>query len=243
MSTPTILPGGNLLLSASTEEGYQNAVATMVAWIDAKMERVKVEQDELQENIEVAKRNKWRTSALKRAATRTKGRWLFYRKLKAAIQAGYHIIPAIPNLEVIAVRRKEGKAPRKSKIMHSRWESALSVPATRLDVGEGQYAPPNLPTTVTPIGQTAKGVDRYEYTTDGTYDDVEFPVAVVKPEIMEETSRAMTLRIFDSVAVMPPSRHKGDPLVVGVIEHPTNPYHDGFYFGIAWWFNTRDIDI
>ena len=80
---------------------------------------------------------------------------------------------------------------------------------------------------------------------------MEFPVTMAKPDVIEATSRAKALKIFDDLAILPgyaPSKGttppKGDPIIVGrIIDRArSGPYNTHYLtFIIAWHINTRDI--
>ena len=80
------------------------------------------------------------------------------------------------------------------------------------------------------------------------------PVTMAKPTIMYAATRAMALKIFDDLAILPgyapgegTNPPKGDPIIVARILDPTRSYN-GWYkkehwvtFMVAWHLNTRDI--
>jgi len=60
-----------------------------------------------------------------------------------------------------------------------------------------------------------------------------------KPQIMEATSRAMALKIFDRFGVFPPTQDD-DPVILGQIVHKAGQYRTKIVsFLIAWHLNTN----
>ena len=84
--------------------------------------------------------------------------------------------------------------------------------------------------------------------------DLEFPVIMAKPTIMAAATRAMALKIFDDLAILPGSAPsegtrppRGDPIIVARIKDPTRSYKSWstkehwVTFMVAWHLNTRDL--
>ena len=73
-----------------------------------------------------------------------------------------------------------------------------------------------------------------------SWKDVEFPVNMCKPVIMEATTEAMALKIFDRFGVFPSTRKKIDPVIIGQIVHKAGPFNEKIVsFMIAWHLNTN----
>ena len=74
--------------------------------------------------------------------------------------------------------------------------------------------------------------------------DADFPFKLARAEIREATDKAMGLKVFDEVGVLPRTR-KADPIVCGRVIDPSKPiYHrssprEGVTFFVAWWLDTR----
>jgi hypothetical protein len=77
--------------SAEMVQAQQRTIAGM----KAKAELEQIRTKELEDNLEVAKKNKWRTETLKRHVGYAKERVAFYQKIILALEAGYQIIPAV----------------------------------------------------------------------------------------------------------------------------------------------------
>jgi hypothetical protein len=76
--------------------------------------------------------------------------------------------------------------------------------------------------------------------TPGEFEDVEFPMTLVKPQVLDATAKAMARKIFDQIGVLPNRRAKGDPILVGLII-PPHRRHEPLTFFISWWLNTNDL--
>jgi len=83
--------------------------------------------------------------------------------------------------------------------------------------------------------------------------DVEFPLLACRPAIIDATTRAMALKVFDEIGILPPdSSHtdmaaarKGDPVIVGRIVDPrAKPgwaQRKRLSFLIGWFVDTKDL--
>lgn len=231
----------DLQLVAKNAEEMKLAQQSMAHWFAAKQKITERDADELQQNFEIAKRNGWKTDTLKRHARLAQKRVEFYEKCKLASEAGYCIMPNLP-AEVFAIRTKK-RLPKRDK---SSWEGGIDdVRSESPAAGEGAYvdASPFMDTRQVRDGmdkETGELKYRTEYFASSFDDEIEFPISVAKPEIMNETSRAMALEVFDEIAVLPGRRGRGDPLVLGVIRHPDRTTWEDrrVTFLLAWYVDT-----
>jgi hypothetical protein len=119
-------------------------------------------------------------------------------------------------------------------------------------VGEGEYRNPDpvVETTSHTYMEGQNKVTKFNHFAT-EFDDIVFPFNMAKLEIMEATSRAMALKVFDDLGVMPKSgqsERNADPVIVG---HIHLPHHSAAFpasrpvvaFIIAWRLNVRDLDI
>lgn len=235
-----------LELTATTPAEMQQAQVALIDWCERKIATLKHDATELAQNVEIAVKNKWKSSTLKRHAEMASKRVTFYEKIKAALEAGYCIVPPFP-VTVFAIRTNRDKPLRKLYV--GTWEHGgnHSQCAQLLPAGEGDYKDP------TPFVQTLKDHDKdssgkITKTTHTVwasgFDEVDFPINMAKPNIMEATSRAMALKVFDELGVLPDPHPKKDPLIVGRIIDPRRAAgfrRKAISFIIAWHLNTRDI--
>jgi hypothetical protein len=108
-----------------------------------------------------------------------------------------------------------------------------------LAIGEGEYRNP-FPLIETDTWTNGEGKKETSRTATD-WDELEFPVTMAKPLIMEATSRAMALQIFDEIGIFPPTK-KEDPVIIGRIHLKKSRYNDRtISFMIAWHLNTNVI--
>jgi hypothetical protein len=89
------------------------------------------------------------------------------------------------------------------------------------------------------------GITKKHYSEHATdFDDVTFPIKMAKPKIMEATSRAMALKIFDQFGLF--AQGTGDPIITGEIVDPRNNAKSSIHirrvtFIVAWHLDVRDL--
>lgn len=219
------------------------AQTDLVNWCQAKTTALHDEVAELRENVRIAKASKWRVTGLQNALKRAERRVTYYDKIKAAVEAGYLIVPNFP-VDVFAVRVSRER-PRQT-IYNSRWARHEASPDA-LPAGEGRYV--NAQTVQRDESYTDKGSNgattEVVRLIDDAYADVAFPVQAVKPVVMDATQRAMALRIFDQIGIVHnqggiAAARRGDPIIVGQLQDPRGNGR-GVTFFIAWWLDTRQL--
>lgn len=237
--------GMELEVSATTPLEMSQAQDSLIAWCSRKIKVMKHEASELAENLAIAIKNKWKTDTLRRHSALAVKRVTFYEKIKAALEAGYCIVPNFP-ITVFAIRTDRDKPLKKLYVGTYKHSGNFTQESNMLPVGEGEYKDPN------PYVQTyenekkdSTGKAVVEYQKQATeFDDVEFPIQMAKAEIMEATSRAMQLKVFDQFGILLPAATKADPLIVGEILDPRSPgwgTRKRICFIIAWHLNVRDL--
>jgi hypothetical protein len=239
MSTDLVLTA-DLSLVALTPADMGVAQQQLAAWCQTKIIGLGRDLREQRQNFRQAKTMKWKHTGWLTAANKTKKLMVYYTKIKAAVQAGYLIVPNF-DVDVIAVRVQR----------HSPNETVDTTQAKPelLPPGDGRYVDDAL------IGHDAEREFKRSDGSKGTVtdfipetygEDVDFPASLVKPVILDATQRAMALRIFDRIGIVRKGR-RSDPLVVGQIIHPKTPrrylntYPTTVTFFIAWWLDTKDL--
>ena len=161
---------------------------------------------------------------------------LSYEKLKAAVEAGYVIVPNFP-IDVFAVRVQRAKQPEKTS--DSRWGGFNARPEL-LPAGAGRYVDDKLLYRDESYTETIDGKEKHirSYVTDD-YDHVDFPVRLVKPAILQATQRAMALRVFDQMGTVE-NQVGRDPIVVGRLLDPRGNRRCVTFF-VAWWLDTASL--
>jgi len=235
--------GSELEVTATTPDEMLHANAALIRWCEQKINSLKVDHIELDEACKHAKEKKWKSATLKRHADLAKKRVDFYEKVKAALEAGFYIVPNFP-VNLFAIRTNK-TSPLKAwtTCSHNYKPSETHRQhAQQLSAGEGQYKDPNPAAYVWESGKTQQGTSIW-HSGNLEWDQMEFPLSMSKPVIMEATSRAMALKIFDEFGILEQGR-TGDPLIVGRMIDPRStsklwPRH--LTFIVAWHLNTKTI--
>src|SRR5574341_1997556 len=199
----------DLHLFARDPAELAEAQGHLIRWCEAKLAELSVDLQDMRENLAVAKRNKWRPTAWQHRIRMVGRRYQFYVKVKKALQAGYYIVPPFP-VETFAIRVKEGVDPIEGYVETDWRPTAASHEQTadNLPAGEGQYVSPLPRISTDYFDKMLKDgtTKRQRYTQAIGWRDVDFPIGLVKPQILDETGKAMALKIFDKIGVLPAQR-------------------------------------
>lgn len=230
------------------------AKAGIQAWLERKLQSIEDEIVSLQAVHDSAVKHKWKSSTFKGQLQREKQKQLYYGKLFAACNAGFVIVPNMP-VDVFAIRVKRDD-PKwqygEGKSNYSYSYAAPSVPdevEQRLSVGEGRYE--------SPLVKFAEDRSKQKETKDGKeievyhveqycegFGEIEFPLAVAHPLVMDATARAMAMKIFDRIGVVPQTArrgYRGDPIVLGQITLKEGYSTRTASFLIAWYLNPETL--
>lgn len=235
-TTPEVIQdtplGQEMELTALLPHEMVVAQQQLITWCDGKLLIERRESKELFEATKEALKNGWKHATLKHQYKNSVKRISYYEKIKAALLQGYYIIPNF-DVEVFLIRtKKEKPLSRRS----ARWNDIERTEQTAHDVplGEGEYKN-NRPIIV----QTELDEKNTIYWAD-RWDDIQFPVNMAKPVIMEATANAMKHKIFDQFGVFPSTRKKVDPVIIGQIRMKSGPFSSKVVsFMIAWHLNTN----
>lgn len=74
-----------------------------------------------------------------------------------------------------------------------------------------------------------------------SFAELEFPLAIAHPVVMDATSHAMALKIFDRIGIVPQSLRHGDPIVLGQIIRKQGWQTKTASFLIAWYLDVRTL--
>lgn len=204
----------------------------LIAWATQKCAILKGEATELGEAVERAKKMKWKTQAMYNLHRSAVKRLEYYDKIKAALEAGFYIVPNFP-IQMFAIRTKKG-TPKYATTTN--WRNRdFKQDAQELPVNEGEY---QNPFPIVYQKQIKDGVEDKTLYWPKEWDDLEFPITMAKPTIMEATNRAMALRIFDQIGIMPAVK-KEDPVIIGQIFRKQGYNVKTVSFMIAWHLNTN----
>lgn len=218
----------------------------LLTWVRAKIAELARDRSDLTDNIRVAKNNAWAFQSLDRAAKKLDGRITYYQKILAAVEAGYLIVPNF-EVEVMAVRVHRAHRSTSHAYRTVKMEKALPSLAP---AGEGIYVDDaneiQDQSYETPDPQHPGQMKMYGlFRSVGYGETIDFPVALVKPIVLEATALAMSRKIFDRIGVV--TGKKEDPVVVGQIIDPrsyavwAHRPNKMITFFIAWWLDVRTL--
>jgi hypothetical protein len=198
---------------------------------------LKTELSDAETNLELATEHGWQHASVATVLRRTEKRVLYYEKIKAAVEAGYVIVPNFP-IDVFAVRVNRTRQPE--KVHDSKWQGFPAHPQL-LPAGVGGYVDDRVQyRDESYVEKLPEGKEKHikRYVTDD-YDAVDFPVTVVKPAVLQATQRAMALRLFDQLGMVS-NQSAGDPIVVGQLLDPRGRQRRVTFF-VAWWLDTVSL--
>lgn len=216
------------------------AQSTTMAWIDRKLADAEAEYKEAEGIRGTLSAYGLRVDPAERQLDKAQRRINFYTKVKAALDAGYYIIPPF-DIQLFAVRTDRA-APevQRDEYLHKNREQ----PARALPIGAGQYRNPTPIVSAIDI-ETRPGYTDPSKTREVTIygntdwrDELDMPLRALKPELIEATGRALELKIFDALGIAPAYR-AADPIIAGQIKRP-----DGkgvLTFFVAWWLDEADL--
>lgn len=244
LTVPTesaVQPPEHKMLVALSPQEVPAAQQQLKAWCEQKIASLVEQAKELCESIAIAEKQRWQRSTLKKHLKLNEDEQTYYRKILAAVEEGYLIVPNF-DVEIMAVRVSEGAVPPESR---ARWRPTglQRADPELLPVGEGEYVNP-APVAVRrsvpePNEQNPKNRESYYFNTD-EFRDMQFPVVGVKPIILDATALALSRKVFDSIGVV--TGRKQDPVVIGTIYNPRDRYRNKrVSFFIAWWFSTDSL--
>lgn len=256
VSEPAVIPcespivqkeGGNIACTALVPEEMTTCQSALIEWAKAKVASTRAEAAELKESYEHAKARKWKTGPLKRHSDLAADRVTFYEKMLSALEHGFVIVPNFP-VSMFAVR-KEGESPDGKTVLvkGNNYIPRYQQEPDAAPEGDGEYRNP-FPHVQSYISHRDDHGNEITRAYPTAWDEMSFPVTMAKPEIMRAADRAMALKVFDQLGILPAEtmaqkRAKGDPIIVGQIVGPKNAYgvRKTVTFMIAWHLDTRAL--
>jgi hypothetical protein len=214
------------------------AQRSMILWCARKIQAEKTEMAEAQANLDAAKAHKWSPTAWAKQVKLRADKIEFYKKVKAALEAGYYIVPPFP-VDTFAIRVKDGASP-KGNWTESGWHR-FEQAAKMLPAGEGQYVSPRPTREVQqfPKKKTNGSVVQIDHYRPMDFTAADFPFKLAKAEIMEATRAAMALKVFDRMGALPAARAP-DPIICGEILLPHRKGQAVTFF-VSWWLDTKTL--
>lgn len=246
MSTAVVPYNAPLEVSAETPEEMTLAQNSLIAWCKNKIAELQAEATELGEAFHHAQVQKWKTSTLRKHWNLACRRALYYGKMLTALEQGYIIVPNFP-VEVFAIRTSKEGPKNDSQVTTYQTGTRFVQACQQLPVGEGEYKNPfpivyqQKLNTVNPANN--QPVTQFKSWPE-EWDEFEFPLSMAKPKVMEATTRAMALKLFDDFGILPGIKAKADPIIVGRLIDPRNTLKFNprcVSFMVAWHLDTRTL--
>ena len=243
METPSteIVPAGqgDIVVLARNPNEMVQAQANLIAWAQQKLQAAQQDLAEAEENLAQSIKLKIRTRGWRDQVRKAQARVTYTSKILAALEQGYCIVPDFP-VDTFAVRTQRHNPPSKSKA-GKLWMLPQIEPQL-LPVGEGRFVSENPVGEEYPVVRSRQDGTTYTETHSKAieFDEVDFPFKVVKPQILKDLSRAMQLKIFDDLGVLP-ARPGVDPMVIGRIWQRKGTQKVSVSFLVTWWVDTRTL--
>jgi hypothetical protein len=222
-------------LVAVTPTDLGPARTSLLEYIGQRITALATEFSEASTELLYAKSHKWRTKPLEAVCNKIARRQTFYEKLRAAVEAGYVIVPSL-QMTVLAIRTK-ATGPRETS-NNGTWNN-FEQQAQTLPSGAGEYRNP-IPTqdSYTEESKNSKGeaITKEIAFPVAFEDEFSMPVELCKPRLLKRTEQAMALKVFDEIGVIQDNHsynRRGDPIIVGTVIDPTRRGRR-FSFFIAW---------
>jgi hypothetical protein len=237
-----------LVVIARNPAEMQVAQQKLCEWAAGQVEKSLAELREMEDSLAQARKSKWRTTGFVTNLRYARERFNYYTKVKAALDAGYVIVPNF-DLDIFAIRTTKFRP--KEGFLSSRWgkpkPDEFENDSDRPMLGDGEYRDPwpELTHTVETI-KNKDGTTRKEaQAVSKDWRDVDFPYKLAKPQILTDTSRAMACMIFDKIGVTPHRRVRNqDPMIVGQITCKGRPGQEkDISFLITWWVDHTDLEV
>lgn len=217
-------------LAAISPSELQTAQQGVASHCEQKLLALHGELKEARATLEQAKKRKWNSKPFQSQVRRVIRKMEYFGKIQAAVQKGYLIIPDVWNGDIFAVRVKD-----KEKVRWTQWNTS-KVATQKLAIGEGEYV-------------DYQGIEHSHMVTDENgkkkreiYNveadsEIDFPVSIVHPAVIEATDIAMADKIFDQMKI---ARHGGDPFILGEICNPSTNYKSVCFF-VAWFLDVNRL--
>lgn len=213
------------------------AQSTTISWAAQRVEQAQIEVREAEQVAAALSGASLRRTQASNLISKARARLRFYEKVKAALDAGYYIVPPFP-LQLFAIRRPDIDHPPADR-SDSAWRMDQAPRA--LGVGEGRYVNPEVAREHVDTEKRKNGAgNEYEvriFENAESWGDVVLPVRALKPQIINEVGRALEARIFDALGIAPAYR-AADPIICGEIRRPGGGV---LTFFVAWWLDQKDL--
>jgi len=223
----------DIQLTATLPHEMVESQNQLINWTENKLKELQLEEIDLRLAYEHAKKCKWKWNTLYNQHQKSVKKIEYYEKLHSALLHDYYIVPNFP-IQMFAI-----KTDRKFPSGH-KWQywGDFEQDAKELPQNEGEYKNPfpviKRNSEIYKDGKTVRNAASWA----DDWDKFEFPLMMAKPQIMEATSRAMALKVFDQIGIMPAAK-KEDPVIIGQIIRKSGNTKKIISFMIAWHLNTN----
>jgi hypothetical protein len=240
----------NLMVIARDAHEMKEAQLSLLGWAEDKIAYEEGGIGELEENLAHAKKNKWKWQGFQSQLSRAKKRIEYYVKIKAALEAGFVIVPSFP-CDIIAIRTEyEIPSPHESSESWANRRQTSEAPA----LGKGEYknSQPIVKefTTHVPDPKDSTKMLAKKSFQATEFDHFDFPLKAVRPQILDHTSKALALKIFDEIGFVAPNVGSGgrnrpgtDPMIVGHVIFKQGYNVKRTAFLITWWLAASDLEV
>lgn len=228
-SAPMIETKDNdLVVVASDPQELVNSQHALIASVASKIDAARADVKEAEELIAAAKMAAIDDTAAKRLLKREQHRLMYLEKVKAALEAGYILMPNIPgDVMAIRVQRKSPEQGPQYAVPANQLVRPVSEVPDALPAGEGRYVKPVPDAEVRQNWQSKPDRPLSDLTIRGFDEDIALPVEFLKPTVVKRTGEALELKVFDEIVLVHNGQtgdsrgairtRKGDPLVIGRI--------------------------
>lgn len=212
------------------------AQATTISWIQAKLASAQQDVEAAESTLSTLRAYGLRTETAERQLDKAARRVKFYEKVRAALDAGYYIIPPF-NIQLFAIRTDRKPPMDAGRSAWVREQDARALPLGTGNFVNARVVRQQIDTEKEPDG---KGGTRDVAIFGNTkwLDGIEIPARAMKPQIIDAVGKALQEKIFDALGIAPAYR-EADPIIAGQIKRP-----DGkgvLTFFVAWWLDEEDL--
>lgn len=233
----SFVPTQDIQVTAENADEMAQCQSALIRWTKAKLSQMELEHTELDGAWKHAVKNKWKNDVLKRHAAIALKRVEFYSKMLTALEHGYQIVPNFP-VTAFAIRTSR-KHPL--RMLTTYWNASHEQKASGLPEGEGNYKNPFPNVFERVFAEAVPGKSSVNHYWVEEWSEMEFPISMSKTRIMEATTRAMALKIFDDLGILP-GAPKQDPMIVARLLIPKGyaiTTQSWLSFIVAWHLDTR----
>lgn len=215
------------------------AQTTTQSWIDTKLQAAQAEQDEADVLYAQLANRAMNVDHAKKLMDKAAKRVRFYEKCKAALAAGYYIIPPF-DIQLFAIR-SDRTGPRRDRSDRG-WTNEAAVGA--LPVGVGRFVNASVDRHVAERkmvpspSDPSKSREIVTFENGNWRDEIDLPVRAMKPTLIEAVGKALHEKIFDALGIAPAYR-AADPIIAGQIRRPEGKGTLTFF--VAWWLDESDL--